>query len=165
MQQYRTLVQRHTGLLAYRPGNHNVIALLATLLMSGKLLAYAPADRGPGSSARGSGGAGGAMYGEKPEVGSSRQRTSGTPRQNSRPSALNAPVMAAASQNTWIEVALVGEDDRPIPHVRFEVATVDKSTVIRGKLDENGIGRIEKIKPVNYMISFPEFDKDAWEPI
>ena len=63
---------------------------------------------------------------------------------------------------TWIEIELKDRKDNPVPSARFEVTTPDDQT-IRGTLDKDGFARLERIKPGTCKISFPEYDKDAWE--
>ena len=44
------------------------------------------------------------------------------------------------------------------------VITTADGRQIRGKTDENGVGRAESIVPGQCRIGFPNLDKDAWEP-
>ena len=67
----------------------------------------------------------------------------------------------------WIEIELVGEDDKPIPGERYEIEMPD-GTVKKGTLDQNGWVRVEGIDPeqgTQCKISFPELDEEAWELI
>jgi len=67
-------------------------------------------------------------------------------------------------ENTaWIEVELVDEDGEPVPGERYRI-TLPDDTVAEGSLDEKGKARVEGFKPGNCKVTFPELDKDAWEP-
>jgi len=64
---------------------------------------------------------------------------------------------------TWIEVKLVTEDGAAVSNEDYVITTAD-GRQIRGKTDENGVGRAESIVPGQCRIGFPNLDKDAWEP-
>jgi len=63
---------------------------------------------------------------------------------------------------TWIEVELVGDDDKPVPGEKYRVTLPDGS-VEEGTLDENGVARIEQFQSGECKITFPELDQEAWE--
>ncbi|MEM1432645.1 MAG: hypothetical protein AAGG11_01170 [Pseudomonadota bacterium] len=63
----------------------------------------------------------------------------------------------------WIEVEMVGEDGSPIAGERYEI-TVPDGRVASGTLDGNGFARVEGFEPGECKITFPDLDKDAWEP-
>ncbi len=64
----------------------------------------------------------------------------------------------------WIEIELVGEDDEPIPSEKYEITLPDGS-VSSGTLDQNGFARVDGIRDAGSCdITFPDLDKDAWEP-
>lgn len=64
----------------------------------------------------------------------------------------------------WIEIELVGEDDEPIPSEKYEITLPDGS-VAGGTLDQNGFARVDGIRDAGSCdITFPDLDKDAWEP-
>ena len=65
---------------------------------------------------------------------------------------------------SWIEIELVGEDDEPIPGERYAIELPD-GRVDRGTLDNKGFKRLEGIPKGECKITFPNLDKDAWEPI
>lgn len=71
---------------------------------------------------------------------------------------------AEAKKLSWIEIELVGEDDKGIPGERYRITTPDDS-VSEGTLDQNGFARLEGIEPGTCKICFPRLDKDAWEKI
>ena len=66
-------------------------------------------------------------------------------------------------ETVWIEIELVGEDDKPIPGEAYRLTMPDE-TVKDGTLDENGFVRVEGIEPGSVKVTFPNLDKDAWEP-
>lgn len=77
---------------------------------------------------------------------------------------------AAASQEQeseeekhWIEIELVDEDGEPVPGERYEVELPDGS-VAGGSLDQNGKARIEGFDPGQCKVTFPDLDKETWEP-
>jgi type VI secretion system secreted protein VgrG len=63
----------------------------------------------------------------------------------------------------WIEVQLLDDAGQPITSESVEVTTPDGS-VSGGTTDEKGVYRIEHIDPGSCQITFPNLDKDAWEP-
>lgn len=62
----------------------------------------------------------------------------------------------------WIEIELVGEDDKPIPNQKYKVVLPD-GTEKSGTLDQNGWARVEGDPQGEYEVSFPELDQDAWK--
>ncbi len=64
----------------------------------------------------------------------------------------------------WIEIELVGEDDEPISGEKYKITLPDGS-VASGTLDQKGCARVEGIKDAgDCQITFPDLDKEAWEP-
>ena len=61
------------------------------------------------------------------------------------------------------EIELVGEDDEPIPGERYRLTFSDDS-VKKGTLDQNGFVRVDRIPPGDCKLTFPDLDKEAWEP-
>src|SRR5664279_5165176 len=45
-------------------------------------------------------------------------------------------------KKSWIEIELVGEDDKPIPGEKYKITLPDGS-VDQGTLDQNGLARVE----------------------
>ncbi len=65
----------------------------------------------------------------------------------------------------WIEIELVGEDDRPIPWEEYQVVLPD-GTVVRGYLDDEGYARCDRIAQGGQCrVSFPALDRDAWQDL
>ncbi|MBM3791398.1 MAG: carboxypeptidase regulatory-like domain-containing protein [Acidobacteria bacterium] len=67
-------------------------------------------------------------------------------------------------KKSWIEIELVDEEGNPVPGERYEVTLPDGSTVASGTLDERGFAHIGNTDPGTCKITFPDLDKDAWEP-
>ena len=70
----------------------------------------------------------------------------------------------AARTTTWIEVELVGDDNKPVTGERYRV-TLPDGTVEEGTLDGNGLARIEQFEAGECKISFPDLDQEAWEEV
>lgn len=66
-------------------------------------------------------------------------------------------------KTSWIEIEMVGEDGKPRPGERYQI-TLPDGTVASGTLDEKGVGRVDGFEPGACKITFPDLDKDAWEP-
>jgi hypothetical protein len=64
-------------------------------------------------------------------------------------------------KNSWIEIELVGEDDKPIPGEKYEIELPD-GKMAKGTLDNKGFARVEGFEAGNCKVSFPKLDKDAW---
>lgn len=80
------------------------------------------------------------------------------------PSQTTVPPLVPAKQSTthWIEIELLGEDDRGIPEERFSVRLPTGRTVT-GKLDATGFARIEwQGTGGDCQICFPDLDQEAW---
>ncbi len=69
-----------------------------------------------------------------------------------------------ATDKTWVEIQLVGEDGSPVPGVKYEITVPGKDQPIKGTLDAQGVGNVEGIDPGTCTITFPELDEEAWEP-
>jgi hypothetical protein len=65
-------------------------------------------------------------------------------------------------ETSWIEIELVGEDDKPIVGEPYRMTMADGSEK-NGTLDENGFARVEGMEPGTVKVTFPNLDKDAWE--
>ena len=62
----------------------------------------------------------------------------------------------------WIEIELVGEDDKPYPNEKYKVVLPDGSEK-EGNLDKNGWARVEGNPAGECKVTFPELDKEALE--
>ncbi len=65
---------------------------------------------------------------------------------------------------TFIEIALIGEDDQPLPGVTYAITLPDQRRA-QGRLDDSGSARVEWIARGLCGITFPDLDTDAWEPV
>ena len=63
----------------------------------------------------------------------------------------------------WIEIVLVGEDNKPIPGEPYQITLPDGETVAAGTTDEKGFARVAGIDSGTCKITFPQRDKEAWE--
>jgi hypothetical protein len=63
---------------------------------------------------------------------------------------------------SWVEIELVGEDDKPIPGERYRI-TVPDGRAAEGTLDADGRARVDGFEPGYCTVAFPDLDKDAWE--
>ncbi len=72
--------------------------------------------------------------------------------------------LAKKKQKSWIGIQLIGEDDQPVAGVAYRITFPDGTTK-DGVLDENGSARADNIDPGSCVITFPELDQDAWEPL
>jgi type VI secretion system secreted protein VgrG len=65
-------------------------------------------------------------------------------------------------KTSWVEIALVDEDDQPVSGEKYEI-TLPDGRVAKGTTDQNGVARVEGIDPGSCQVTFPNLDKDAWE--
>ncbi len=66
-------------------------------------------------------------------------------------------------KTSFVEFELVGADNKPVAGVAYRVELPD-GTIREGVTDENGKVRYEGIEEGECKVTFPELDKDAWEP-
>lgn len=72
------------------------------------------------------------------------------------------PLDTAAQPQHWIEIELLGEDDKGIPYEAYVLRLPDGQEV-EGYLDKEGLARLDGIASAgNCLLSFPDRDKDAW---
>jgi hypothetical protein len=76
-----------------------------------------------------------------------------------------APVQPCPLAIHWLEVELVGENDKPVPSERFRVRDASGAIVAEGALDGQGVARVEGLRAGAYEVQFPNLDEEAWEPI
>ncbi len=72
------------------------------------------------------------------------------------------PYKSNPAKKSWIEIAMVGEDNKPIPGEHYQI-TLPDGTVADGTLDEKGLARVDGIDSGNCQITFPDLDQSAWE--
>jgi type VI secretion system secreted protein VgrG len=68
------------------------------------------------------------------------------------------------TKKSWIEIVLVDDDDKPVPGEAYRITLPDGTTLAEGTLDENGFARVDGIDPGTCQVTFPDLDKDSWEP-
>jgi uncharacterized Zn-binding protein involved in type VI secretion len=66
-------------------------------------------------------------------------------------------------KKSWIEIELVDQKGKPVPHERYRVVPPDKKPV-EGYLDEKGFARVGGIDAGSCTISFPDLDAATWTP-
>ena len=69
----------------------------------------------------------------------------------------------AKEEEHWLEIELVDDDGNPVPNEAYTVELPDGSTV-SGRLDDMGQARLEGIDPGTAKVSFPNLDKELYEP-
>jgi hypothetical protein len=67
------------------------------------------------------------------------------------------------AKKSWVEIELVDQKGKPVPHERYRVIPPDKKP-IEGFLDEKGFARVTGIDPGTCQITFPNLDAAAWKP-
>lgn len=68
----------------------------------------------------------------------------------------------ASAAHGWIEIELIGEDDRPLANQRFELILPDR-TIRRGVTNHLGLARFDGIRSGRCELTFPDLDASAWE--
>lgn len=65
----------------------------------------------------------------------------------------------------WIEIQLLGADNRPVTWEEYEI-TLPSGAKVRGYVDGQGRARVNNIPDAGTcQITFPRLDKDAWAPL
>lgn len=72
-----------------------------------------------------------------------------------------APGGTPEERLTWIEIELVDTDGRPAPGQRYRI-TLPDGEVREGRLDAQGLARVEGIDPGACEVTFPDFHEDDW---
>jgi type VI secretion system secreted protein VgrG len=67
-------------------------------------------------------------------------------------------------KKSWIEIQLNDEDGKPIPGEPYKITLPDGTTIADGTLDDKGFARVDNIDPGTCQVTFPNLDKDTWEP-
>ena len=65
---------------------------------------------------------------------------------------------------TWIEIQLIGDDDKPIPYQKYSVM-LPGGAIKNGTLDEEGKARVDGIPAGTCKVSFPDLDQDTWTAV
>lgn len=62
----------------------------------------------------------------------------------------------------WIEIELVGEDDKPIPNESY-IIVLPSGREVRGKLNAKGFARVDGFPETGTCkVSFPDLDGEGW---
>ena len=98
------------------------------------------------------------------KYGSTRAKPFKPPTQNSGTTATNSTGEEEDEEKktSWIEIELVGEDDKPIVGEKYKL-TLPDGTVAEGTLDQKGWARVEGFEKGDCQVTFPSLDQDAWE--
>lgn len=75
---------------------------------------------------------------------------------------MNEITLTRAQRRAWIEIQLMGEDDRPVPHEPYEITLPDGSCQ-KDCLNNEGFARIADIPPGECKVIFPRIDQNDWE--
>jgi type VI secretion system secreted protein VgrG len=68
------------------------------------------------------------------------------------------------TKKSWIEIQLNDEDGNPVPGEPYKITLPDGTTIADGTLDNKGFARVDNIDPGTCQVTFPNLDKDAWDP-
>lgn len=80
------------------------------------------------------------------------------------PQAADGSTQGCGTNDSWVDIELLDDDDKPVANARFEVYRPDGELLGKGRLDAQGCGGFEKIAEGLYEVCFPDLDKEAWEP-
>jgi hypothetical protein len=83
------------------------------------------------------------------------------------PGKVAAPVLGPLPEPeiSWIEVEVVDETDRPVPHVVFQLLGSGGVLVDWGATDAEGVSRIGRLDAGEYTLVFPDHDEELLRPI
>lgn len=73
-----------------------------------------------------------------------------------------AVVAPCPKASDWVEIQLLGEDDKGVAGAAYRLELPD-GRVVEGTLDGNGLATVRGIASGQCIVSFPELDQDAWE--
>ena len=74
-----------------------------------------------------------------------------------------SPADAAPHKKHFVAIQMLDQEGRPAAGEDFKL-TLPDGTVQEGNLDQHGKARINDIDPGSCKITFPNLDKDSWEP-
>lgn len=72
-------------------------------------------------------------------------------------------ILTARVVKTWVEIELVDTGGAPVAGQRY-VCMMPDGDVREGQLDAKGRVRFDGIDPGNCVLTFPELDRDVWQP-
>jgi|SRR5882724_12064125 len=67
-----------------------------------------------------------------------------------------------AQKNSWIEIELTDEDDKPVSGMAYRILLEGGETIAEGTLNEKGFARVAGIEPGTCKVTFPNLDKKTW---
>lgn len=100
-------------------------------------------------------------YGLEVQVAGTSATAETTPLEDEQ--AARAEQQPATAEEHWLEIELVDDEGLPVAGERYTVELPDGS-VISGRLDDHGQARHEGIDPGTAKVSFPDLDKERYEP-
>jgi hypothetical protein len=68
-----------------------------------------------------------------------------------------------APPEPWLEVVMIGADNKPLAGERY-VITDPSGREHTGTLDARGTIRLDGIPAATCKVTFPDLDREAWEP-
>ncbi|MEW6518155.1 MAG: type VI secretion system tip protein VgrG [Thermodesulfobacteriota bacterium] len=66
-------------------------------------------------------------------------------------------------KKSWVEIKLEDQEGLPVPGERYQIKLPDGS-LLDGTLDGNGFARVDGIDPGSCEVTFPNLDRESWEP-
>jgi hypothetical protein len=75
-----------------------------------------------------------------------------------------APSKVTEPDKTWVGIAMVDDEGKPVPGQKYRVKTPD-GVVHEGTLDAQGKAMISNLDPGNCEISFPDIDGKEWKAV
>ena len=73
------------------------------------------------------------------------------------------PVPVSPQKKAWIAIEMVDAEGKPVQGEDYRITLPDGS-VVEGSLDTRGRAKIEGIDPGSCKITFPNLDRESWQP-
>jgi hypothetical protein len=73
------------------------------------------------------------------------------------------PNVASPQKKHFVAIQMVDAEGKPVAGEDFKI-TLPDGTVQEGTLDTKGKARIDGLDPGTCKVTFPNLDKDSWEP-
>lgn len=73
------------------------------------------------------------------------------------------PIVVSEEKKHWIEIEMVDQEGKPAAGEDYRLTLPDGS-IVEGSLDEKGRDRVNGIDPGTCKVTFPNLDKDSWQP-
>ncbi len=74
-----------------------------------------------------------------------------------------ADTVVSPDKKHWIVIEMVDAEGKPVAGEDYKITLPDGS-IVEGSLDEKGRDRISGIDPGTCKVTFPNLDKDSWQP-